>query len=683
MARTTSNPAGVVGRFLFAPADPTPLGFMRIITGLLVLYSTFAYSFDLKWLMGPDAWWNQDFANQSRREAPYILFPLGWETFEPSVRLEDAPHRRGEVLDFMRSLPDSAAERKYKLRYLAWLVGRPYDEQQAAILLPNSVAKVSTDAQRLEVEAALTAVNPTLVASPVTFPPFILRLTVAERLDLWPALTAFSDLLPAEPERLEYVLAWLSYYPADSRKDLVRFLGGDYVGPDGVQYGLPENPEIRGELLRYMEQWGVDPRQHPVKCTPTFSAFFHLTAPAGMWAFHLAAMGLAVLFTIGLYTRVTSVLLYLTSLSYIHRSIHHMFGQDTMQTILLLYLMLSPCGAAFSVDALRKRYRASRAILAAGGKPVPWAETALAGPQPSWQANFFLRLFQMHYCMIYLASGASKLKGNAWWNHNATWLTMVNPDFGLVTYSPYENLMHGIADHHVLAMVMCGVGVFFTIGLEVGFTFLVWTRARPVMLIWALLFHTGIAVMMGLSVFGLYMFALLLCYFPAALIRERVGVAAGDGRRMAVRYDGKVPGQARRVAMLRALDVAGQISFADAPGAPAVTLTDPAGRQISGNSVVGASLKHLALTRSFGWLVGPGNGAGDTGTPATLGVSAAVALAGAAVMAVGFMGLTVAYGTSEGVRPGLFVVLLCMAGVLAGAGLALFGVRQIVNRGAV
>lgn len=682
MSRTTNGPISVIGRFLFAPADPTPLGLMRILTGLLVLYTTFAYSFDLKWLMGPDAWWNQSFANQSRREAPYILLPLGWENFEPVVRIEDSPHRRTTILDFMRTLPESVDERKKKLRYLAWMAGRPYEEQQAAIILPNSVAKLVTDAERAEVVKVLQSENPTLAGSPVTFPPFILKMTVAERLEMWDGLLAFYDLLPPDTEQIEYVLSWLSYYPFETRKDLVRYLAGDFIAPDGTQYGLPADPEVRGEVLRFLNQWGVDPRQHPVKCTPTFSAYFHITDTTAMWAYHLAVMGLAVVFTVGLYTRVTSVLLYVASLSYIHRSVHHMFGQDTMQTILLLYLMLSPCGAALSVDALRKRYRASRALLAAGGKSVPWAEAALSGPQPSWQANFFLRLFQMHYCMIYLASGASKLKGNAWWNHNATWLTMVNPDFGLVRYPIYEDAMHWLADQRVLAMLISGFGVFFTIGLEVGFIFMIWTRARPVILIWAFLFHTGIAVFMGLSVFGLYMFTLLLCYFPAALLRERVGVVPGTGGRMKAEFDPNDPRQARRVSVLRALDVAGQANYIEIPGSQTLTLTDAAGRKVVGHGVLGSAITQLELTKSLGWLFRSRHTDSPPDAPVALSTAIWTTILGLTILTGALLRLFLATLNQMDTSSTL-VALIAIPSAVLGAVLLVIGLRQLVNRGAI
>ena len=101
--------------------------------------------------------------------------------------------------------------------------------------------------------------------------------------------------------------------------------------------------------------------------------------------------------TVGLWTRVTSVLAWAASLNYIHRGQLILFGQDTMQTILITYLMIGPSGAALSLDALRKRYRAARALMGSGGRPVPWAESALAGPPRSWLASFAIRLVQINF----------------------------------------------------------------------------------------------------------------------------------------------------------------------------------------------------------------------------------------------------------------------------------------------
>ena len=54
---TTGNgtPQSAWGRFWFQPSDPTTLAFMRIITGLLVLYVHLAYCFDFQAFFGRNA----------------------------------------------------------------------------------------------------------------------------------------------------------------------------------------------------------------------------------------------------------------------------------------------------------------------------------------------------------------------------------------------------------------------------------------------------------------------------------------------------------------------------------------------------------------------------------------------------------------------------------------------------
>jgi hypothetical protein len=280
-----------------------------------------------------------------------------------------------------------------------------------------------------------------------------------------------------------------------------------------------------------------------------------------------------------------------------------LFGQDTMQTILLTYLMIGPSWAALSVDALRKRYRAAKALMGSGGKAVPWAAAALAGPSRTWLANFAVRLFQINFCLIYASSGVSKLKGTTWWEHSAAWLILANPEFGLIRYPVFESLLRTLVESRVLIGIIAGSVTLYTLVVELGFPFLVWTRMRPVMVVMSILLHTGIAILMGLTVFGLYMFALVLCYFPSRLIRERVCVTPGGGRKMTLRYDGKDPAAVRTAARVMALDLAGQVTFVDTAGkATGAHLTDPDGKDRTGRDLARTALRELSLLKPVRFL---------------------------------------------------------------------------------
>jgi hypothetical protein len=69
-------------------------------------------------------------------------------------------------------------------------------------------------------------------------------------------------------------------------------------------------------------------------------------------------------------------------------------------------------------------------------------------------------------------------------------------------------------------------GVVFTLAVEIAFPFLVWTRRlRWVMIVGAVLLHTGIALIMGLTGFSLIMLVLLLAFVPNESVRRLLGLA--------------------------------------------------------------------------------------------------------------------------------------------------------------
>jgi len=587
-----TNILGPVGRFFFSPTDPTTLGFMRIMTGLVLLYTHAAYTPDLKEFFGPDAWWDQPAGNKQRREQPTMNGPLGWRMGEPTLKsIDDVPQRRSAEIDFMRSLPEAPADRKAKLRYLDRLVAMtpgpkdPYDlpayraataAYMSGINLVHAAVRL-TDGQKSQVRVLLdTGDAPDDKQSPVHFPEFLKALPRADRIQMWEDALVFADALPADEERLEYVLQWLSNYPLLYRPKLVQFLTGERK-EDGRDMSLPADPKDREEFLDYLNTWGGDTRQADDKGTSVFSYWYHLTDPTTMYVVHAVYLVVCVLFTLGLWTRVTSVLAWAGSLSYIHRGQLILFGQDTMQTILLMYLMIGPSGAALSVDALRARFRAAKAKLGAGGRAVPWADAVLGGPAKAWLANFAVRLFQINFCLIYASSGLSKLKGTTWWEHTAPWLIFANPEFGMIRYPAYEWVLRQAMEYRLLIQLFFGFVTLFTLFVELGFPFLVWTRMRPFMVILSVLLHFGIAVFMGLAVFGMYMFCLVLCYFPAKLIRDRVCVTPGSGRKMTLRYNSHDPTAVRAAARVAALDLAGQVTFVDEPRKGGAGLVGPDG----------------------------------------------------------------------------------------------------------
>jgi hypothetical protein len=309
--------------------------------------------------------------------------------------------------------------------------------------------------------------------------------------------------------------AWLSLDRIDElRRDI------PWVGPPlGWQPTAvaPQNLEkLSREDRKYIQRWGVLPSQVMTRGQPLWSIWYHVTDPGWMWVVHGFILTIMFLFTIGLCTRVTSVLTWLGMLSYVQRAPTTLFGMDTIMIVVVLYLMIGPSGSALSVDRLIAHYWATyqarrKGLLAPQVLP----------PAPQVSANVALRLLQIHVCIIYGASGLSKLQGASWWSGVAVWGTMANYEFSPMRMQIYTAFLQFISQHRWLWELVTTGGSYFTLAFEIGFGFLVWNpRLRPTMVIAAVLLHIGIALCMGLVTFSLMMLTAVLVFIPAAAVRN-------------------------------------------------------------------------------------------------------------------------------------------------------------------
>jgi hypothetical protein len=290
--------------------------------------------------------------------------------------------------------------------------------------------------------------------------------------------------------------------------------GWDQLNPQAGHTLQELTPAEQEFILR----WGAHPDLVMAYGQPLWSIYYHVTDPTWMWVAHGCILTSIFLFTIGFCTRVTSVLTWAGMLSYIQRAPTSLFGMDTIMIVVVLYLMIGPSGAALSVDRLIARYRATREALRKH-LPVP----KFAPPAPQVSANLALRLLQVHVCIIYAASGLSKLQGAAWWNGLAVWGTMANYEFCPMRLQLYMDFLRVLCEHRWLWELVTTGGTYFTLAFEIGFAFLVWnTRLRWVIILAAVMLHVGIALFMGLVTFSMMMMVAVLSFVPAAAVRERL-----------------------------------------------------------------------------------------------------------------------------------------------------------------
>lgn len=225
-------------------------------------------------------------------------------------------------------------------------------------------------------------------------------------------------------------------------------------------------------------------------------------SPPALWTVHVAALVVFALLTVGLFSRVVSVLALLATLAYVGRVPSALFGLDQINVMLAMYLTIGPCGDAFSLDRWLNRRRA--------GAPLPI--------RSSWSANLAIRLIQVHLCIIYWFAGTAKLTGPAWWDGTALWMALGNME--------YQSLdMTWLAEWPRLINLMTHVTVYW----EILYCALIWPRlTRPVMLLLAIPLHMGIAICLGMVTFGLVMLIANLAFVPPEFVRAAWPVRAAE-----------------------------------------------------------------------------------------------------------------------------------------------------------
>lgn len=279
--------------------------------------------------------------------------------------------------------------------------------------------------------------------------------------------------------------------------------------------------ESRAAAQKAWERWGMHPARATDSGQPFFSHFFHLETSAERTVAHVLALLIALLFTLGVGTRVTSVLAWITGLCYVHRlDAVAVYGMDTMMGVALLYLMIGPSGSALSVDRLITNWRRRRVGL-------PELE-----PEASSFATLAIRLLQVHFCIMYFAAGTTKLQGAAWWNGTAIWQTLTNYEFA-PRGEAYTWFLRKLSVNRWVWELFHQGGAWATVGLEISFPFLIWNRKWRWLLICAsVCMHLFIALTMGLTGFSLFMICILFAFVPPETVKAAVAWAKGTLARL-------------------------------------------------------------------------------------------------------------------------------------------------------
>jgi len=262
------------------------------------------------------------------------------------------------------------------------------------------------------------------------------------------------------------------------------------------------------DLLRFFGPHGltpVDAVQSWIGNRYGFSYLNHLHEPSELWAAHFVGFVILLLFTVGLWTRVTSVLATLVVLSTIHRAPMLAGEFESVLAMVMVYLCIGASGDYLSVDYwLRRRRQLQR--------PLYDREPRIRPSCPL--TTISTRLIQVHLTVVYVSMGISKLDGSlgdVWWGGTAIWWMLARPERRIVDLT-------GWLHNHIYII---NVWTHATVLFELSFPLLVWNRlARPLMLVVATVMWILEIIASGLAMFGLTMIVANLVFVSPETLRS-------------------------------------------------------------------------------------------------------------------------------------------------------------------
>jgi hypothetical protein len=172
---------------------------------------------------------------------------------------------------------------------------------------------------------------------------------------------------------------------------------------------------------------------------------------------------------------------------------------DALIRLEAIYIALSPCGAALSLD----RRRTAGSFWSAQVR-APWV----------------IRLMQVQMTLIYVFSVLNKLSGDTWRDGTAISYALRMTDIGNVSFP------ESIVDNAPLM----NVATWSTLALELAIGVLVWNaRARPKVLAAGVMFHAALLLTFGIAFFSFAMCVLYVAFLSPDLVSSWQATHGGSG----------------------------------------------------------------------------------------------------------------------------------------------------------
>lgn len=273
--------------------------------------------------------------------------------------------------------------------------------------------------------------------------------------------------------------------------------------------------------------WGVQP-------------FFDLMLllPPGetwRWYFFYFTVAAAVMMTLGLFTRVSSVVVFLCLMSLQNHFLLNQNSGDNFLRLSCLFVALSNAGDAFSLDSLIRSLRQD------------WRVTGFRAPL---SAPWAQRLMQVQLAMAYMHAFITKIEGQRWNDGTAVYFA-----------SRYDDIMRFPLPFLLDNLFVINILTWGTLVVEFALaTFIWWRPARYWVMLFGLGLHAGIEYTMNLPMFQwLFMTSYTLFIYPEDLTKVMDRINAFIHKNIAkpgdLIFDGNCILCVRTVGLIHRLDI--------------------------------------------------------------------------------------------------------------------------------
>ncbi len=246
-------------------------------------------------------------------------------------------------------------------------------------------------------------------------------------------------------------------------------------------------------------------------------------------AVYFGTLAVLVLFTLGVWVRLTAVLTWVAVASLTAHPAAEP-DADVLLPILAFYLMVGYVLIGQRAAGL------SRAARLLGGRPLRLLGSIDRPADPSVAAAVALRLLQVHLAVVLVTTGLHKLQFGDWWAGVALWYPLHPP---LETSLAEARAHTGDPERYLALLNVAGYSVLAWL---IGFPLFAWRRAGwRLVLGGAAVGGAGAALVHNQPLYGTVVFVGCLAFVPAQTWRRLIARAAGGWRRLARHTDGPVP----------------------------------------------------------------------------------------------------------------------------------------------